>query len=243
MKLELSNLTTNRKYQVRLTGVDDDTVRQYAEAMEEGATFPPLTVFRTEDAHILVDGWHRYRAATSLGWTHFEATIIEGTEDEAYHYSRFVTNRTNGQRLSRADLQALCEEVVSDPNLNTKSDRELAKMVGVSHPMVASARKRVGVIPTKRMGADGKVRALQLEKFSSSSLIINTSPPPAGPECPPHFGQESLVAALAARLEENLVALDVSLGRLSEYGGFLSDTQRRHILRVTNTVMDKLDNA
>jgi len=238
MKVPLSSIVTDRKYQVRITGIDTDTVRQYAEAMTDGAQFPPIVVFKIDAAYILVDGWHRYRAAVSLGWAEIEAEVREGTEEDAYNYSRFQANRTNGQRLSRADLQALCEAVVSDPVLNTRSDRELGKLIGVDHKTIGRTRVRVGIVPAFKVSSNGKTWVTGL--YPDSTLEVRTDPPPNAPECPEGYGQESLVAALAARLEENLCALDVSLRRVNEYSDLLSDNQRRHILRVTTAITQEL---
>ena len=95
--------------------------------------------------------------------------------------------------------------------------------------------------PSFRVGSDGRTWVTEFN--SVAPLEVRTDVPPNAPECPEGYGQESLVAALASRLEENLCALEVSLRRVNEYGDLLSDNQRRHILRVTDTITRELGDA
>ena len=56
--LPLEQLVTEAGTQVR-EALDEDTIGEYAEALQDGARFPPVVVFRSKGAVVLADGFHR----------------------------------------------------------------------------------------------------------------------------------------------------------------------------------------
>jgi hypothetical protein len=76
------------------------TIAQYLDALHDGAEFPPIEI----DVHgmLLLDGYHRWKAAAEAGLTEIEARLIdlESTPRLLYAASR---NAIHGDRLTSAE--------------------------------------------------------------------------------------------------------------------------------------------
>lgn len=148
--ISLAQLTVERQVQIRVKGVDPDRVREYADAMREEDTFPPLVLFwdRETPALWLADGFHRYDAAQSISTLFtFPALIYAGTRADAGEYAA-TCNARHGLPMSSADKQAAIRRLLQmKPEL---SDREIARRVGCDHKTVGTVRqvlKPSGEIP------------------------------------------------------------------------------------------------
>lgn len=213
MKVTIADLTIDKKFQMRLIGVAEETIEQYCMAMQGGAVFPPVVVYRLPDGRqILTDGWHRTTAHRQLGRTTIEATIHEGTEKKEYDYARFTANRTNGLRLTRSDLQALCEAVIQDPEYQHRTDLELSRLIGCSDKTIAAARKRLGIYSTMKVSGDGRIWTVKGDTGTETTL--NRELPPEGPEPPADGGKGTLASKVLERLKEHLEDLERSLQKL-----------------------------
>lgn len=85
--------------------VDGDTVAQYTEALEAGAEFPAIRVFRVPEGDLLVtDGFHRVAAHKQLGRDEITAIVLEGTRDEA-QIDAATANATHGRPLTRHEYK------------------------------------------------------------------------------------------------------------------------------------------
>jgi hypothetical protein len=212
--VDTSQIVFDPRLQVRVSGLNPDTVDEYCDAMREGDEFPPVEIYRVEETLYVVDGWHRVQAARVLHLGSIKSVIFEGTWDEAVEHARFNANRKNGQRLTRADKQALCETLLNEPKYKEMSDRELAKLSGVSHPAIAATRKRLGMKkPEFSVGADGKVRSTG--KVSSSLPNVNTDPPfPSLEGLTAANLDESLRQKINERLSEHLQAINATIETL-----------------------------
>lgn len=116
--VKLTNLITTG-LQVRCA-MNKDVVAEYAEAMKEGAKFPPVIVFRTnekpeatednplvekkegQESFYLADGYHRVDAAREAGRIEIEAEIRDGGYNEALRFA-LQANAMHGLRLTNAD--------------------------------------------------------------------------------------------------------------------------------------------
>lgn len=88
---------------------DAGTVDRYSEAMQEGATFPPLILER--DTNILLDGWHRCKAAQQIGVKELAAdwhTVPNGMHPKLYAASLSVRH---GLVIPTSDLRGLAREL------------------------------------------------------------------------------------------------------------------------------------
>lgn len=133
MTIKISEL--DRNYQTRFT-LNEEVVKEYAEAMENGEIFPPVSVVGNR----LTDGYHRVAAAEMLGKKEIEAEIIEGDEKAALR-SALSANLKHGLRRTNEDKrQALLlawenrDKLFDDPRGENgyPSVRQLSEITGVS---------------------------------------------------------------------------------------------------------------
>lgn len=154
MKIKLSSIELDTSIQCRAT-IDTTVVGEYADAMENGATFPPIEVFGTAEKSWIGDGWHRFMAAQQETFLDIEAHLNPGGRLEAFKHA-LGANDEHGLRRSNADKRhAVTGALREFPGLSSNA---IAKMCGVANHMVDSVRGiQVGENPTStRLGADGK---------------------------------------------------------------------------------------
>ena len=119
-----------------------EIVAQFVQDMENGDTFPSITVFAEGQNYWLADGFHRYFAAKRLKKLTIEADVYDGTARDAEWYGMGANNR-HGLRPSSADKRKMVIRIVTDPEWQEQSDRAIAQHVGVSHMLVFNIRKEL----------------------------------------------------------------------------------------------------
>ena len=119
--------------------IDYSIVNEYAEAMQEGDTFPPVVVFNDGANYWLADGFHRYHAYVKLGFYEIEAQVKPGTKRDAVLYS-VSANHDHGLRRSNADKRKAVLTLLEDEEWSKWSDREIAEKCEVTHPFVSKMR-------------------------------------------------------------------------------------------------------
>jgi len=160
-KLKLSEIVTDAGTQVR-AGLNEGTVEDYAEALADGAKFPPVIVFHDGIGYIAADGFHRIRAAMRKAATQIECDVRTGGKRDALKFA-LGCNAHHGLRRTNADKRHAVGLALKEfPNL---SDRALAEMCLVGHPLVAEVRASTGSSsscppPPTRIGLDGRERKL-----------------------------------------------------------------------------------
>lgn len=220
----LSSINADKKFQTRLSGLNSDVTEQYSEAMLRGDEFPPIVLYDTPDGLILVDGFHRTEAASIAGIPTLTAEVIIGTHGDALHYSRYVANRKNGQRLSRADVERIVEHTLLDQELSKQSDRQLGVLCGCSHVTIGRYRKRLSVLSDVRVGADGRSY-----KIPERLPTLHLGDPPAGPTIDGDAGHSALERKVTDRLSTHLEQLNATLAR-QEFAGLGFSEEMRPVL-------------
>jgi hypothetical protein len=113
------------------------TVRHYADLMEGGEDFIPITITPTDPADeakgfTLVDGWHRVRASQLVGSHSIKAFVVPATPEEI-PWLAVQANRRHGLPLTRADRRKAFRAYVKARQHRkgrgnaVKSAREMAK--------------------------------------------------------------------------------------------------------------------
>ena len=131
--------------------ISDETVAEYAEAMREGAAFPPVTVVRDGASLWLVDGFHRYHAHRRCGRETIAAEVRDGTLRDAVLHS-LSANVEHGLRRTNADkrkavLTMLTNELVATDDAGTPwSNREVARRCHVSSTYVDKLRSSLQTV-------------------------------------------------------------------------------------------------
>jgi len=169
-RMQLCKIDTTHNTQAR-AAIDADTVTDYAEAMQAGAEFPPVVLFNDGSAYFLADGFHRVLAATRAGLPDVLADVRKGTKQDALWFA-VGANRTNGKRLTRADVRHAIQIVLAD--LPDRSNNAIAKQIGCSDHTVADVRAELESTSqiarlTKRTGADGKTRPAHAPEASGKT--------------------------------------------------------------------------
>jgi len=138
-RLPLAAIRTDGGTQPRAE-INDEVVQDYADALQAGATLPPLTVYFDGQTYWLADGFHRAAAARQIGWLDYPAVVHQGTQRDAVLHSVGV-NATHGLRRTNADKRRAVERLLRDDEWGKWSDREIARRCAVTHPYVTSIRK------------------------------------------------------------------------------------------------------
>jgi len=143
-ELSLTSLKINGGTQPR-EAISEETVSEYAEALREGAVFPPVVVVRDGASLWLVDGFHRYHAHRRCGRERIVAEVRDGTLRDAVLHS-LSANVEHGLRRSNVDkrkavLTMLTNELVATDDEGTPwSNREVARRCCVSLDLVNRLR-------------------------------------------------------------------------------------------------------
>ena len=106
-KIKLSEIVTDAGTQVR-AGLNEATVTDYAEALAEGAKFPPVVVFHDGSRYIAADGFHRIHAAVRNGATQIECDVHKGSKSDALKFA-LGCNAHHGLRRTNADKRHAVE--------------------------------------------------------------------------------------------------------------------------------------
>lgn len=210
-QLKATDLTLTKELQMRLNGINKDTVTEYAEEMRKGAQFPPVVVFSADGKLLVADGFHRVKAALEAGLETVAAELHEGSKQDALNYARFVANRKNGMRLTRFDLQALVETLVTETQYAQTPNTELADIAGCSHTMIKRTRERLGRTPETIITKDGVERRSRLPVVEAEFV---EGSPPTGVVAPAEGGFPDLARKVSERLEEHLDDVVQSINKL-----------------------------
>jgi hypothetical protein len=121
--------------------VDRTIVYKYADALREGATFPPILLLDVEGALLLVDGWIRVEAYQLSGRKQIAAEVLKGTKRDALcHALEF--NALHGN-FTRGDMRRAVEIYLQDPEMGQWPDRRIARRLGISPSTVGNHRARL----------------------------------------------------------------------------------------------------
>lgn len=158
-RIHIDAIRTDGDTQVR-AAIDDQTVADYAAAIDRGEKLPPIVAFHDGAAYWLADGFHRLFAYRRHGDTILDVQVLQGTKrDAAWH--ALGANRTNGLRMTNADkAKAIQIALRLKPD---QSDRSIAEHIGCDHKTVARGRAELsatGEIPQSetRQSLDGRRR-------------------------------------------------------------------------------------
>lgn len=123
-------------------GLNEATVSDYAEAMKEGAEFPPVKVYHDGKHYWLADGFHRFHATKRAGLSGIEADVTEGTQRDAVFYS-LGANATHGLKRTNDDKHEAVLTMLDDDEWKAWSDRAIADACKVSATYVGKLRKEM----------------------------------------------------------------------------------------------------
>ncbi len=160
---------------------NDEAISSYAEAMEEGAQFPPIAVYYDGTKYWLADGFHRFLAAQRNDYEEISAEIHEGSRTDALRHA-LGANATNGIYRSNADKRNAAEIALEEwPNM---SNAVIASLCKVSPDLVRRCRMEMEkdnrIESTRSVtGKDGKQypTGIEREARGGSQKVENDGSP------------------------------------------------------------------
>lgn len=170
VRINLSQLTMTAGTQLRAKA-DEATIAEYAEHLKH---LPPIDVFFDGTQYIPADGFHRIAAFKMAGEQAIPCIIHNGTIRDAVRFAAGC-NSTHGLRRTNEDKRRAIEAILRDTEWARRSNRWIADVVKVGHPLVASVRADMrsgGQVeelppdevkgPQQVQGRDGKAYAISL---------------------------------------------------------------------------------
>ena len=209
MKIKLTDLVISEAMQIRIC-LDEPTVSDYEELITEGASFPPIDVWRNDGALILLAGFHRVEASKRAGCIDIDATVHNFPDAQRALVFACRANSTHGLRMSAADKRnAIAKLIASNPE---QSNLAIARFCGVSDHTVKAQRDTMGASakPDKVTGRDGKKRAASVkrepkEREESGDGETDAPPPDTG------LGGDILSPETIAKNEPHSITKDEAL--------------------------------
>ena len=134
----ISDIVIDTSLQTR-SGRNQSVVQEYAAAMSTGDEFPPVVLFDDGRQKYLADGFHRMAAALSIGRDRIDATVHQGSKQDALLFS-LKANSKHGLQRTNDDKRHSVRLLLDDFEYADKSDREIAELCAVSHTFVSKIR-------------------------------------------------------------------------------------------------------
>lgn len=177
--VELHRITSNLTINCRARGLCEDTLHDYAEAMERGDVFPPVDLVEDPDGKLyLWDGFHRVEAAHATGAETIWARIQPGTKRDAFRLAASA-NAHHGLRRTLADKRAAAARLLLDPEWSQWSNRQIAEWCGVSHTSVSRYRRDLEVNNEAAPAPTQTRKHVQAGKVVRRVVPARPLPPPA----------------------------------------------------------------
>lgn len=182
-RLTLADINRSGGTQMRAM-LNDETVTEYAEAMQGGAQFPPVTAFYDGQDYWLGDGFHRVAAIeriTSAGMSGVVLAIVHaGARRDAVLHAAGA-NADHGLRRTRADKRRAVETLLRDGEWSQWSNREIARRCQVDEKLVRTLRSELTAVQpqlatTERRYVDGQgnERVMRTGRIGGTSSRVET---------------------------------------------------------------------
>jgi hypothetical protein len=147
-ELKVSDIRIDGGTQIRKQ-LNSDKVNEYAEQMNDGIVFPPITVFFDGSSYWLASGFHRLFAEKQRGTEVVKANVINGTVDEATWFA--LGDNKHGLNMNAEDYRRSIEIALNHPKWSTYSNIQIANHVGVSATTVARVKKERNIKPAEKV--------------------------------------------------------------------------------------------
>ena len=124
--------------------INESVIQEYADAIIEGASLPPVDVFFDGSHYWLADGFHRFFATKKAGLAQISALVRNGTQRDAVFFS-VGANATHGLRRTKEDKLQAIRTVLEDFEYTDATDAEVAKLVNLTRQTVQRLRNELGI--------------------------------------------------------------------------------------------------
>lgn len=178
MNLHISKIRIDGGTQNRVH-LNEETVSEYADALTDGVTLPPISVFFDGADYWLADGFHRYHAHRKIGALDIAAEARDGTRRDAILHSVGV-NGAHGLRRTNADKRKAVETLLNDEEWSKWSERDIAKACQVSHTFVAKLKTVTGNVASDKkptyINKHGQAAQMDVSRIGKSHQPANAEP-------------------------------------------------------------------
>lgn len=198
-----------------------ETVDAYAEALIDGADFPPVVALFDGEVYWLADGFHRVLAHEKAGLVDVLTEVFSGSKRDALFFA-IGANAKHGLNRTNQDKRRAVEFLLKDSTWASNSDNWIASVAHVSQPFVSKVRADLaatynGYKSTERTGKDGRtINTAGIGKARPAAPHVEEAPPPAPPPAPARHPVLDEIDGAA-----DLRALDAAFNRVAVAG--LSD--------------------
>lgn len=180
--------------------IDRGVVADYADAMKDGAAFPPITVFFDGRSYWLGDGFHRYEAYAAAQVYDVPADIRQGTQRDAILFS-VGANASHGLRRTNDDKRRAVLTLLNDPEWSRWPQKDIAKACGVSREYVSRVGKDVSCDrsqdSSRTVTRNGTTYQQNTANIGTSSKADQIAPEPETPVVPEVVAPEPAPASNA----------------------------------------------
>jgi len=145
--IELNSIRIDAGTQSR-AAINEQTVQEYHEKMEDGIDLPPISVVFDGVNHYIADGFHRYHAHIRSKREMIECEVQNGTVRDAIEYS-LSANAKHGLPRTNADKRKAVLTALDDPEWSELSTRQIAQLCAVSHVYVSKVRQELDKLSEK----------------------------------------------------------------------------------------------
>lgn len=210
--IPLNSVRINGGTQSRVE-LNQATIGEYAEAIRLSTELPPVVVFFDGVHFWLADGFHRFHAHREAGALEITADIRTGTQRDAVLYS-VGANAAHGLRRSNDDKRKAVITLLNDPEWSSWSDREIARVCGVSHTFVANLRKpEVATVATPQ---PAQVATVATPAAAKPAQTAAASAAPLPDATPPNTPVEEVAIAVSVELAVQVQELRDQVAELAD---------------------------
>lgn len=142
--------------------ISQEHISDLADDLRAGAILPPVDVMYDGGVYWLFDGYHRLHAHKLVhgASASIDVRVHQGCLADA-QWASFAVNKSHGLRRTTEDKQRAIIAALKHPNGASRSNRELARHLGVDHVTVGNWRSKLELTgeihqSTERTGADGR---------------------------------------------------------------------------------------
>jgi len=160
--LEIAKIRIDGGTQCRAE-INQKKVKEYAELVDSGVSFPPVMVFFDGLHYWLADGFHRYHAHKKAGKSLLLTEIENGISRDALFYA-IGANSQHGMPRTNADKRRAVQIMLDDIEWGNWSTAEIARHCNVSMSLVEGMRGPNAPKERKYKTATGKVMTKRVPK-------------------------------------------------------------------------------
>jgi hypothetical protein len=137
-ELNIADIRIDGGTQIRKQ-LNQDKVDEYAQQMDDGVVFPPITVFFDGSSTWLSEGFHRMFGEKKRGSTTIKAIVKNGTIEDATLFA--LGSNKHGLNMTAEDYRRSIEIMLKHPKWSEWSNIKIAEWIGTSAMTVGRVKK------------------------------------------------------------------------------------------------------